>query len=118
MGMKLGEQAIARVLGILACAGFICVGIGFAGIALTEALRPSLTLAGAAALTAFLLLLVPACVVLLYGRRPAGRDNTKSSDSVLSAIAHIARERPLLAMLGAALFGAAEVLLNSRKKKK
>jgi hypothetical protein len=116
--MKLGELAIARALGILACAGLIWVGIGFAGVALTEALSPSLTFAGAAAVTAFLLLLVPACVVLLYGRRPTGPVNTKSSDSILSAISHIARERPLLAMLGAALFGAAEVLLNSRKKKK
>ena len=116
--MKLGEQAIARILGILACAGFIWVGIGFGGVALTVALSPYLGLAGAAALTAFLLLLVPACVVLLYGRRPATEASTRSSESILSAIAHIAKERPLLAMLGAALFGAAEVLLNSRKKKK
>ncbi len=117
MGMKLGGLAIARILGILACAGLIWVGIGFAGFALTVALSPSLTLAGAAALTAFLLLVVPVFVVLLYGSRTAGVDETGASDSILSDIAHIARKRPLLAMLGAALFGAAEVLLNNGKKK-
>jgi hypothetical protein len=115
--MRLGEQALARILGILACAGLVWAGIGFAGFALTAALAPSLTWAGAAALTALLLLIVPVGVVLLYGQNTTGEARAKGPESVLSAIAQIARERPLLAMVGAALFGAAEVLLNSRKKK-
>jgi hypothetical protein len=115
--VKLGEQVLARILAILACAGLIWAGIGFAGFALMVALSPALGLAGAAALAAAVLLIVPMFVWLLYGQSPINGQNAKSPDSVLSAISTVARERPLLAMIGAALFGAAEVLLSSRKKK-
>jgi hypothetical protein len=113
----MGEQALARILGILACAGFIWVGIGFAGFALTLAIAPRLGLPGAAAVTGLLLLLVPIAVSLLFGRSRSNWGGSKGQDSVLSAIAVVARERPVLAMLGAALFGAAEVVLNSRGRK-
>jgi hypothetical protein len=112
-----GELALARILGILACAGLIWGGIGFGGYALTAALAPDLTWAGAAAVTALGMLIVLLAVVLLFGRNVAEPIKGKGADSILSAISHIAKERPLLAMLGAALFGAAEVLLNSRRKK-
>lgn len=115
--MKLGELAVAGVVGVLACAGLIWVGIGFAGFALLTALEPNVGLAGAAALTALILLVVPVFVVILFGRR-GGSPSEKGADSVLSAIAQVARERPVLAMLGAALFGAAEVFLNRTRKKK
>jgi hypothetical protein len=112
-----GEYALARILGILACAGLIWGGIGFGGYALTAALAPDLSWAGAAAVTALGMLIVPLVVVVLFGRSTTEAAKTKGADGILSAISHIAKERPLLAMLGAALFGAAEVLLNSRKKK-
>ena len=115
--MSLGEQALARILGILACAGLIWAGIGFGGYALMAVLAPDLTWAGAAAVTAFVMLIVPLVVVLLFGRSTTETVKPKGADGILSAISHIAKERPLLAMLGAALFGAAEVLLNSRRKK-
>jgi hypothetical protein len=113
----MGEQALARILGILACAGFIWVGIGFAGFALTTAIAPRFGLAGAAGITAAALLIVPIAVSILFGRSRSNWANSKDTDSVLSAIAVVARERPVLAMLGAAAFGAAEVLLNTRGRK-
>jgi hypothetical protein len=67
--------------------------------------------------TALGMLVVPLLVVLLFGRSIGEPAKTKGADGILSAISHIAKERPLLAMLGAALFGAAEVLLNNRKRK-
>jgi glycerol-3-phosphate acyltransferase PlsY len=116
--MKLGEQALARILGFLACVGLMWAGIGFAGFALTAALTPSLSLAGAAGVTAVVLLIVPLFVFVAYGGRTAGSPEAKGPENILGAIAQIAKERPLLAMVGAALFGAAEVILNSRRKKK
>lgn len=114
----MGDQALGRVLGLLAAAGLLWAGIGFAGIALTTFLAPYLGLPGAAALTAFLFLLIPFCMVLFFGRSSSGLGGAKQADSVLSAIAVVARERPILAVIGAALFGAAEVFLSSRRNKK
>jgi ABC-type uncharacterized transport system permease subunit len=54
---------------------------------------------------------------LLFGRNPSEPIQGRGADGILSAISHIAKERPLLAMLGAALFGAAEVLMSRRRKK-
>jgi sulfite exporter TauE/SafE len=113
----MGEWAIARVIGILTCAGLIWVGIGFGAFALTTVLAPELGLAGAAAVTAAFLLIGPAFVVIFYGRRRSTRLREDASETVLSAIASIARERPLLAVLGAALFGAVEVFLKAPRKK-
>ncbi|MGD0190520.1 MAG: hypothetical protein ABSD74_07250 [Rhizomicrobium sp.] len=118
--MKLGEQAIAGVLGILACAGLIWGAIGFAGYALMTSLSQGLGSAGAAAVTAVILLIVPVAVVALSRRSTpeAESDPAKGADSVLSAIAKVAKERPFLAMIGAALFGIVEVYLNQQRKKK
>ncbi|HEY5048135.1 MAG TPA: hypothetical protein VII49_08965 [Rhizomicrobium sp.] len=113
----MGGKIIAGVVGILACAGLIWVGIGFAGFAFTAALTPWLTLAGAAALAAFLLLIVPVVVVVVLARKTTARVRSRGADNFLVAMASVARERPILAMLGAALFGAGQVFLKSRKKK-
>lgn len=110
----MGKQALARILGILACAGFIWLGIGFAGFALFSALVPHLGTASAAALTAFVLLIVPAAMAALLGGK--GPVSPSRTDSALSLIAALAKERPFLAILGAGLLGAAEVLFARRRK--
>jgi hypothetical protein len=118
--MKLSEQAIAGMLGVLACVGLIWGGIGFAGYALMSSLSPGLGTTGAAAITAAVLLIVP-IVVVAFSRRSEPEekpDVAKGADNVLSAIAKVAKERPLVAMIAAALFGAVEVYLNQRRKKK
>jgi len=114
----MGELTLARIVAILACAGLIWIGIGFAGFALTTWLTPYLTLAGAAAATALLLVVAGLCLLLIQGRTSAGFGTTKESDSVLSAIALIAKERPILAVIGAAIFGASEVFFSPRRNKK
>lgn len=116
--MKLGGQAIAGVLGILACAGLIWAAIALAGLALVTVLTPIMGLAAAASLTAVLLLIVPVGVVLIYGRRSATTGRNRGADGVLSAIAEVAKERPFLAVIGAALFGAAEILLSRRRRER
>ena len=108
----MGEWAIARVIGILTCAGLIWVGIGFGAFALMTILAPHMGLAGAAGLTGAMLLIGPAFAGIFYGRRRSAGLSDDASDTVLSAIASVARERPLLAVLGAALFGAVEVFLK------
>jgi hypothetical protein len=120
-GEIMGEWAIARVIGILTCAGLIWVGIGFGAFALTTVLAPHLGPAGAAGLTSALLLIGPAFVGIFYGRRRSkglSGLSDDASDTVLSAIASVARERPLLAVLGAALFGAVEVFLKAPRRNK
>jgi len=111
----MGEQALARILGILACAGLVWVGVGFAGFALTTALAPHIGLAGAAAVTAAVLLVVSLIVAALFGRRRAAGQSAKGADSALAAIAALAKERPVMAVIGATLFGAAEVLMAGRR---
>ena len=115
--MKLEEQAIAGILALIACAGFLWGAIGFAGFALMTALAPGLGTAGASAVTALILLIVAGLIALFSRRKPIAEAETKGADRVLSAIAQIARERPFVAMVGAALLGAGEVLLSRRRKK-
>lgn len=106
-------------MGILATAGLIWAGIGFAGYAIFAGLAPDWGPAGAAGATAggMLFLAALATGVLLSGKTPAPTPN-KVSHSLLGAIARLAQERPLIAMLGAALLGAAEVLLDHHQKRK
>jgi len=111
----MGEQTLARILGVLACAGFVWVGIGFASFALTTALAPRLGLAGAAAVTAAVLFVMPLTVAILFGRNRPTAQRARGADSALAALAALAKERPVTAMIGAALFGAAEVLLSGRR---
>lgn len=111
----MGEQALGRILGILACAGFVWVGIGFAGFALTTALAPHIGLAGAAAVAALVLLIVPIIVAALFGRKSPALEGSKRANSALSVIAALAKERPVVAMIGAALLGVTEVLFAKRR---
>jgi hypothetical protein len=110
----MGERALARILGIVACAAFIWVGIGFAAFALCTVLGRLLGVAGAAALTALTLLVVPLIALALFGRASLG-EKPKGADTALGAIAALAKDRPFLAMIGAAVFGAAEVLFARRR---
>jgi hypothetical protein len=115
----MAEQALARILGILACAGFIWVGIGFAGFAITTALAPYMGVAASAAFAALVLLIVPVLVVAIFGSKgPAALEGSKPADSALAAIAALAKERPVMAMIGASLLGAAEVLVTKRRSER
>ena len=115
--MKLGGMAVAGVVGLFACSSLVFVGIAFAGFAIFTALTPFLGEAGAAGVTAAIFLLPLLLVILVLGSGKSRRRRTRENESLLTLIARVARERPIVAVVGAALFGAAEVLLSSRRRK-
>jgi len=97
-------------LGLFAAAS-ILVGVGFLGLGLDTALQTVLGLAGAAIATGGLLLLPPLLWLVAGGyglpraqsRQPVGR----TDDVLVTELARLAMKRPLLAVLAAALVGAA-----------
>lgn len=93
------------------------LAIAFFAFAIFVLLQPALGVAGAAALTAFVLLLGPAAwMVWRKSRRPP--PPTKNPETAtLEMLAGMARDKPLLALLGAGLFGLADYLLRNRNKK-
>ena len=124
------DHAIARAVVLLAIIGLVWSGIVLAALALTLALTPYVGLAGGAALTATLCFL-PALIWL--AARGLSRPNSprlnsnpsqdhshtaqgNSETAVLTALSALAEEKPLLAVISAGLFGAADVLFKERRK--
>lgn len=115
--MRLGGMAVAGVVGLFACSSLIFVGFAFAGFAIYTALSPFLGEAGAAGVTAAIFLVPPLLAILILGTPKSRRKRRQENESLLTLIARVATERPILAMVGAALLGAAEVLLSNRRRK-
>lgn len=110
--MRLPSAAKA-VLGLIGAA-LIFFGVAFIGAAIAFALLPRLGIAGSAAVTGLILLLPPCIFGVAAGLRrseprPCRPDPTLESP-VVTLLSILARDKPLLAVLGAALFGMAEVL--------
>jgi len=115
--MRLPTVAKA-VLGLIGAA-LIFFGVAFLGAAIAVALLPRLGVAGSAAVTG-LILLLPPCIwgVAAAFRDPDSlprRSEPTVENAVVALLSRLAREKPLLAVLGATLFGAAEVLLSRKK---
>lgn len=106
-----------RILLIAAGVACIMVAVAFFGVAIFILLQPALNVAGAAAVTAFVLLLVPAGWMLWKKLSPPPRRVSNPETSALTMLAGMARDQPLLAVLGACLFGMADYLLRHRNKK-
>jgi len=105
----MGAPSAARVFLLVSLFALVLVGFGFVGLAIYYAWLPVLSPPTAAMVTAFILLLLPAISLLAatFGRAPQGTANLAADDNTLAAFAAIARERPLLGLLLAGLFGAA-----------
>jgi hypothetical protein len=118
----MGAKIVVRAIALIAAAALIWVGIAFAGYAIATALAPSLGIAGGAAIAALVLLLPPVCAVLTTvamqgSRRRAHEESFRDTeDTVISILSVLARDRPLMAVMGAALVGVAGVLLRGRKR--
>lgn len=110
----IAKAAAGIVFGLIAIA-MIAVGVTFAGYAIFAALQPSIGAAGAAALTALIFLIGPLLFLLLALLvRPRPKDIL--GDAFLTnLLAGLVREKPLLAMLGAGLLGAAGIFLRKRR---
>ncbi|HEY2069757.1 MAG TPA: hypothetical protein VGG48_09410 [Rhizomicrobium sp.] len=79
----------------------IFFGVGFAAFAFFSWLAAHVGVAGAAAITAFLLLLLPLIIwVVLKLRRPPRRE-----DALFAIFGGMAKDRPLIALAGAAVAG-------------
>ena len=94
-------------------------GVAFLGAAIALVLEPRLGVAGSAAATG-LILLLPPCIwgvaTAFKGPDSLPRQSEPTvEDAVVTLLSRLAREKPLLAVLGATLFGAAEVLLRRKK---
>ncbi len=115
--------AASRAVVVLIGAALILAGVGFAGYAIMLALLPRLGAIGAAAATAAVFLIVPLVYLAIAAWRapprvaglPVAAALTPET-AVLSALATTARSNPLLAIAGAALFGAASVWLNPAQR--
>jgi LPXTG-motif cell wall-anchored protein len=110
----IAKAAAGIVLGIVVAA-MILVGVCFAGFAIFSALETPVGVAGAAALTALILLIGPVLFVFIAALfRPRRRDF--ASDAFLANLfGGIVRDRPLMAMLGAGLLGAAGIFLRRKR---
>lgn len=119
------DHAIARAIVIVVAASLILVGVAFAAFALTTALAPTMGLVGAAILTAALCLAGPVLWLLVrLVSKPAqfhlpqqsAKAPVDSQQAVLTALSAMAADKPLLAVISAGLFGAADVILKERNK--
>lgn len=116
MGALAAERAVIVLIG----AALIFSGTGFAGYAIMLALLPKLGAIGAAAASAGILLIVPLGYLLIAAwRAPPAPKSADVQESVidtvvLTTLAGVARDKPLLAVMGAGLVGAAGMLLRRR----
>ena len=108
------KTATGVVVGILAAA-LIFVGVSFAGFAIFKALEHSVGIPGAAALTALIFLFVPLLFVLVASFRRPPRTDLAGEALIMNVFSGLARDKPLLAMLGAGLVGAAGIFLRRRR---
>ena len=115
----MGLAGVAKVVPALIGAALVFFGVAFLGAAIAFALEPRLGVAGSAAATGFILLLPP-CIwgVVTAFRRPDSllrQPEPTVENAVVTLLSRLAKEKPLLAVLGATLFGAAEILLRRKK---
>ena len=115
----MGFARIAKAVPVLIGAALILFGVAFLGVAIALALQPRLGGAASAAVTG-LILLLPPCIwgIATAFRGPdilSRKSEPTVENAVVTLLSRLAKEKPLLALLGATLFGAAEVLLRRKK---
>ncbi|MBN9567906.1 MAG: hypothetical protein J0H30_11765 [Alphaproteobacteria bacterium] len=110
------RKTIGGVVLAMLAGSLLLVGVGFAGFAIYAALLPALGMAGAAALTAFILLIGPVVFALTAFLQRRREPLIKPGEmAMFAALSAIVRERPVLTLLGAGLLGAAEIFLKKRR---
>jgi hypothetical protein len=113
-------RAAAGAVAFLILIALIFIGVTFAATAIDTALIGPLGVAGAAGLTAFILLFGPVVwmltVLLRKPAKPPARAIGEEAIGIL--LGALAKDTSLLALAGAGLFGIVEAFLKSRRKKK
>jgi hypothetical protein len=112
----------AGILLLFGGIAFVCVGMVLAGYALYAALVPWVGIAGAAAIAAFIFLVFPIALCLMLARRgrrkwpDAFREGAATPENVaLAYLAALAKDRPIVAVICAALVGVASAFLRKKK---
>jgi hypothetical protein len=110
----IAKAAAGVVLGFIVAA-MVLVGVSFAGFAIFTALSRPVGVPGAAALTALILLIGPLLFAFVASIRQPRRTNLLSEAALLNLLSGVTKDRPLLAMAGAGLLGAAAMFLRKRR---
>ncbi|MGQ0740967.1 MAG: hypothetical protein ACT4OG_01540 [Alphaproteobacteria bacterium] len=112
----MGPQTVARTLVVLGAIAVVLTGVAFGGLALYLWLLTDLSPPAAAAATAAIFLLVPALYVFVMAlRNESPAKEMHSDNAALSALADVAKDKPLIAVLLAGIIGAAEVVSHHKK---
>ena len=109
----IAKAGAAVVLGLIAAA-MVLVGTSFAGFAIFTALETPVGIPGAAALTALIFLIGPLLFIFIAAIFRPRRDY--ANDALIAGLfSGLVRDKPLLAMVGAGLLGAAGIFLRKRR---
>lgn len=111
------KTAAGLVLGFTG-AYLMFFGLAWGGYAIFTSLEGHVGVAGAAGITAAIFLLVPLIVLLIAVIAMPRKKEPEGTAAIMSALASVARDKPIFAILTAALFGAAEVLINRRWRRR
>jgi len=109
-------RTAAGVVALLILGAITLVGVACAAAAIDLALAPAVGPAWAAAIAAFILLIVPVTLWIVLAIKGAGRAPKEGEEAILLAFASLAKNSPWMALIGAALYGAADVLIRRPKR--
>ncbi len=113
----MGARVVSKLIFVIFGAAMVWIGVGFLAFAIAAGLTPLVGMAWAAAIAAAILLVPALSVALFLGRRrPPSALALGGETTLFAVISSLVREKPLMAILGAGLFGALEVWLNRKKK--
>ena len=118
----MGYKIAAGILLLFGGVALVCVGVALAGFALYAAFVPLVGAAWAAAIAALIFLVFPIALCLVLAKRgrrkwpDAFREGAATPENVaLAYLASLAKDRPIIAVLFAALVGVASALLRKKK---
>jgi hypothetical protein len=114
-------RAAAGAVALLMAIAVVCTGVVYLGFAIDAALTHALGVPGAAALTAFILLIGPLvwCFAVLL-RKPAKPTAARvfGEEALGAVLGALVKDTSMIALVGAGLFGLVEAFFKSRRDKK
>lgn len=111
----MGPQAAARAVVLIAAAALVFAAAGFGGYAVYRGFEPVMGPAAAAAVTAVIAFAIPLLGIVFTALRRNASHAETGDNTTLGALAAVAKDKPLLAVLLSGVVGLASAL-NSDKK--
>ncbi len=109
-------RTAAGAVALLILGAVTLVGVACAAIAIDLALTPPIGPAWAAAVTAVILLVAPVTLWIVLTIKGARGAPKEGEAAVLQALASLAKDNPMMALVGAAIYGAADVLIRRSRR--